>query len=149
MKPRMADRQPAEAPLSLALSERGGLTALSAASFLVFVWAALTLPPRITHPFALGFLALSVLHLLTAASAVLRPRWLALVWPALAWASLGGALVCTGAVIGTSRAVVGSHGALGWALAALLGAILALVLVMTLPVALWGLRRARGKHAKG
>lgn len=125
------------------------MTALCVTSSLVFVWAALTLPPRITHPFALGLLALGVLHLLTAACAVLRSRWLALAWPALAWASLGGALVCTGAVIGTSRAVIGSHGALGWALAALLGAILALVLVATLPVALWGLRRAPGKHAKG
>jgi hypothetical protein len=114
------------------------ITALSAVSF---GWAALVLPWRPLAPLALLAGVLSLLHASTASSAIWRPNVVLRVWRVLAHCSLAAAPIFIASIGLTSVEVVRTHGALGWGLTALLAVIGWLLLVCTVPIALWGLHR--------
>jgi hypothetical protein len=72
--------------------------------------------------------------------AIWRPAAVLRAWRVLAFCSLAAAPVFIGAISLTSVEVVRTYGALGWGLTALLAVIGWLLIVGTVPIALWGLR---------
>ncbi len=113
----------------------------------VFGWAEAALPPRWNTPLGLLCLGLALLHAVTAGTVAFAPAFAPRALRLLGWASLGAALVFGGALVGSSLELVRMFGALGWGLAALLGAILVLLLALTVPVGIIGLWRTRASHA--
>lgn len=120
------------------------ITSLSAVSF---GWAALVLPWRPGAPLALVAGALSILHGSTALSAIWRPTAILRVWRVLAYCSLAAVPIFIASISLTSLEVVRTYGALGWGLTALLAIIGWLLLICTVPIALWGLRRTGKAYA--
>lgn len=120
---------------------RTALGLITAVSALSFGWAALVLPWRAGAPLALLAGGLSILHAFTAVMAFFRPTAVLGVWRVLAFGSLGAAPVFVTAITLTSVEVVRTYGALGWGLTTLLAVIGWLLLVCTVPIGLWGLRR--------
>jgi len=113
----------------------------------VLGWAAVALPPRWNTLLGLVCAGLALLHALTAASVLAAPGLGHRALRVLAWASLGSALVFVGALGGSSVELVRMFGALGWGLTALLGAILVLLLALTVPIGVAGLWLTRTPHA--
>jgi hypothetical protein len=114
-------------------------------SGVAFAWAAFELPWRSDAPLGLVSWALAVTHLCTA----LATRWPARLVRAvrlLAITSLGAAPVFAWAITRSSLQMVRMFGALGWGLAAALAAIGWLLLLATVPVALFGLSVTRARH---
>jgi hypothetical protein len=127
---------------------RTGLVLITAFSALSFGWAALVLPWRAGAPLALVAGGLSILHAFTAATALFLPAAVLRTWRVLALCSVGAASVFVSAISLTSIEVVRTYGALGWGLTALLAVIGWLLLVATLPIALWGLRMTGGAYER-
>jgi hypothetical protein len=147
MRPCMSDPSPPMPRVSLAV------TCLGHAA--VFGWAASALPWRSGTAFALTFSLLTVLHVATAVTALLRkPVWLLWAWRAL---SIGSAL--TFLAVGWSMAAAAIYvGKLYLRLGpSVAGGIFAAAVVMgllTLPVAVWGAlhtwpRRSRSPRRLG
>jgi hypothetical protein len=113
----------------------------------VFGWAEATLPPRWNTALGLVCAGLALLHAVTAASIALSPAFTRRALRVLGWASLAAALVFVGALGGSSVELVRMFGALGWGLAALLGAILVLLLALTVPIGIIGLWLTRAPDA--
>lgn len=110
-------------------------------------WAALVLPPRWNTLLGLICAGLALLHAVTAASVLSAPVLGHRALRVLAWASLASALIFAGALGGASVELVRMFGALGWGLTALLGAILLLLLALTVPIGVAGLWLTRAPHA--
>jgi hypothetical protein len=121
--------------------------AVCVVSAVVFGWAEATLPPRWNTPLGLVCLVLALLHAVTAATILFAPAFRSRALQVLGWASLGAALIFGGALGGSSMELVQMFGALGWGLAALLGAILVLLLAFTVPIGIIGLWLTRASHA--
>lgn len=133
---------------ALPVRTRATLTVLAALSSLTFGWAAIELPWRPGTPLALLAGALSVLHAVTAVSACWRSAALLRVWRLLAFLSLAAVPIFAGAIGATAIELVARYGALGWGLTALLLAIGWLLLVGTVPLAVWGLRWVGDAHGR-
>jgi hypothetical protein len=119
----------------------------SALHAVVFAWAAHTLPWRPEAPLGLVLWALAVLHAATAICALGALAATPRVWRVLSIASLGAAALLSGAIaVGAERMVV-MFGLLGWNLTALLAVIGVLVLGLTLPMGLWGLKATEVRAA--
>lgn len=108
-----------------------------------FAWAAFALPSRTEAPLGLALWSLAIAHLCTAL-AVRSPARLARALRLLTVGSLVAAPVFLWAIASTSLQMVRMYGPLGWGLTAALAAIGWLLLLATVPVALFGLsvRRA-------
>lgn len=132
----------------MSIRRRTALFTLTALSALAFGWAALVLPWHPSAPLALVAACLSALHAITAAAALFRPPAALRAWRVLAFASLGAAPIFLAAIGMTAVQMVYMYGALGWGLTALLAVIGWLLLVGTLPVALWGLRSSGRAHER-
>lgn len=120
---------------------RAALSLITSLSAVSLGWAALVLPWRPGAPLALLAGALSLLHAATALSAIWRPSAVLRVWRVVAHCSLAAVPIFIASMSLTSIEVVRTYGALGWGLTALLAVIGWLLLVCTVPIALWGLHR--------
>jgi hypothetical protein len=120
------------------------LAVSAALSSLVFGWGALVLPWRPGTPLALLGGGLGLLHASTALAAVWSPRHVLWLWRLLAICCLGAASIFVAALGFTGFEMVRMYGALGWGLAVLLGVIGWLLVVCTVPMGIWGLRRTAG-----
>ena len=112
-----------------------------------FAWAAFVLPWRSEAPLGLALWALAVAHLCTALAA-LRPARLRRALRVLAFGSLGAAPLFAWAITSTSLRMVSMYGALGWGLTAALAAIGWLLMLATVPVAVFGLSVTRVRHER-
>lgn len=128
-------------PPTPSIHSRAVLALITTLSALSFGWAALVLPWRAGAPLALLAGGLSLLHAFTSLTALFRPAAVLRAWRVLAFCSLGAAPTFVFAISLTSVEVVRAYGALGWGLTALLAVIGWLLLVCTVPIGLWGLRR--------
>jgi hypothetical protein len=123
----------------LAPGARRFLTGWTALAAPVLGWGALRLPWRPEAPLALVLWALAAANLCTLVALLGSGRRLRLALGVLVALSLGAAPLLTGAIISTSVVMVRMYGALGWGLTVALAAIGWLLLLATLPVALFGL----------
>lgn len=132
-------------PVSLSRGFRPWLVVGSLLAAGAFAWAAFVLPWRSDAPLGLVLWALAVAHLCTALAA-LRPARLRRALRVLALGSLGAAPLFAWAIASTSLRMVRMYGALGWGLTAALAAIGWLLMLATVPVALFGLFVTRARH---
>jgi hypothetical protein len=117
---------------------RRGLLLGTSLSALAFGWSALTLPWRPGAPLALLAWCLGSLHVCTAFTLLCWPDRVGRPLRLLSLGSWVAAPVFLFAVSSTSLEMVRMYGPLGWALTVALGAIGWLLLLGTVPVALFG-----------
>lgn len=123
---------------------RWSLAALSGAHAAIFVWAAVVLPWRSWTALAVLSCLLAAAHLGTAVLAALAHRRLAFVWRATSVLSLA-YLAYVGWGLLSSAWYVGSiYRGLGEGVAAVLGAVVGLVVLVTVPIAAWGIAATGG-----
>lgn len=122
---------------------RYGLAALNVVEAALFIAAAVRVPAERAWLFRGAVLALAALHVVTAVAALLGARWLKRAWLALAWGSLL-ALAAAAWALGTTAWYLSElfHN-LGPVVVGAAVAAFGLVLLMTLPVAAWGLASCR------
>lgn len=110
----------------------------------VFAWAAIVLPWRAWTVFSVfsGVVALS--HLLTAVAAALAHRRLPLVWRVGSALSLAFGAYLAWTLISSAWYVGATYKGLGEGVAAALGAVVGLVVLVTVPVAVWGIAATGG-----
>jgi hypothetical protein len=123
--------------------QRLALVLSTSASAVLFAWAAWVLPSRPGSVPALVAGGLGAAHLGALLVLLFWPRRLRTVWRALSWLSLAvGALLASLTVV-TAHEMVQRFGSLGIGVASLLGAIVVLVLLATVPFSAWGLGATR------
>jgi hypothetical protein len=137
------------ANVTLPEGSRPWLLAGTSVSAVAFGWSALMLPWRPEAPLALLAWALSVLHGCTALTVLGRPERVGRPLRALALCSIVAAPVFVFAVAITSFDMVEMYGPLGWALSVALGAIGWLLVLGTVPVAIFGWYATRSTDARG
>lgn len=108
-----------------------------------FAWAAFVLPWTLGS-FALASAALAVLHLVVCVLACLAHRRLAQAWRLLAFASLGYLVLVGWGLVSSAAYVHALYASLGPGIAAALVFALLPVVVITVPIALWGLAATGG-----
>lgn len=123
---------------------RWSLAILSVLHAAVFGWAAVVLPWRQWTFFSILTVLLAALHLATAVFAALRHRWLRQVWRAQSAVAIA-YLVYVGWGLLSSAWYIGSiYLGLGRGVAAALLAVFGLAVLVTLPLAAWGLAATGG-----
>jgi len=139
----------ANEPLSLPVRVRRVAIIATALGGFALGWAALSLPWRPEAPLALLLWVLAAANLcaLVALLGSGRHARRAVGW--LVALSLGAAPLLVGAIVVTSVVMVRMYGPLGWGLTVALGAIAWLLLLVTLPVGLVGLRYLRARAVAG
>lgn len=129
---------------------RGWLALASLAHAAVFAWAAVVLPFRSWTFFTIATGALGVLHLGTAAIAATPRRWprrhgmLTGIWRAQAVASIAWLAYVGWGVLSSAWYLRSLYVGLGQGVAAALLAVFGLLVLVTLPIALWGLGATGG-----
>jgi hypothetical protein len=135
--------------VTLPEGSRPWLLAGTSLSALAFGWSALVLPWRPEAPLALLAWALSVLHVCTAVTLLARPERVGRPLRMLTLGSCVAAPIFLFAISSTSVEMVEMYGPLGWALTVALGAIGWLLLLGTVPVAIFGWYVTRSTDARG
>lgn len=109
----------------------------------LFGWAAWVLPSRPGTGLGLLALLLCCAHVVTLGVALVRPARLRPAWRVLSWLSLAAGALFSAAVGCSGWELATRFGSLGRGVTALLAAIGVLLLLATLPFAVWGLRATR------
>ncbi|MDX2053569.1 MAG: hypothetical protein SFV15_14310 [Polyangiaceae bacterium] len=123
---------------------RLGVTLICLLEAPVFIWGAGKLPWGSAHVFVSACWVLGALHAATALCAIFgRPTWLRLSWRALAYASLGALAGATWAIFTSAWYLATLYRSLGPGVAAALVAVWGLLVLLTLPLACWGLAVTR------
>lgn len=119
----------------------------------VFAWAGYSLPWHGPTPFAALSTLLALLHFGTALTAIAQSRWCGPIWRISAIASLVFLGYHTWLLFDAATYIAVLYGGLGRGVAAGLGAVWAVFVLLTLPLAAWGIaatggiRRPRGTAA--
>ncbi len=123
---------------------RWSLACLSLLHGAIFGWAASALPWRSWTLFAIACGILAALHALTGALAALRHRALALAWRGQSLASLAFLIWVGWGTVSSAVYLRAVYGGLGDGLAVAILAVLGLVVLVTLPLACWGIAATGG-----
>ncbi|MEQ9322199.1 MAG: hypothetical protein RIF41_23740, partial [Polyangiaceae bacterium] len=129
---------------------RGWLAVASLTHAVVFAWAAIVLPFRSWTAFSVLTGALAGLHVATGSVAAAprgwprRTRWLTRIWRAQAAASIAWLGYVGWGVLSSAWYLRGLYVGLGQGVAAALLAVFGLLVLVTLPIALWGLGATGG-----
>lgn len=123
--------------------ERYCVSALSLLQGVLVAWAGWVLPWRSWTLFAVACYALATANGLTVVLALSQPLRALHAWRLSAWLSLLLLAIATSIVGQSSAYLVGVYGQLGAGLSAALIAVWGLVVLVTLPLGIWGLVRTR------
>lgn len=136
-----------------ALSSRGlrvGVTIICLLEGPLFIWAGVTLPWGDAWPFLSVCSVLGLLHVATAVTALLgHARGFRISWALLSWASLLGLAGASFALFTTAWYVATLFRGLGVGIGAAILAVWGLLVLLTLPIASWGLSITRGNASLG
>lgn len=136
-----------------ALSSRGLRTGVALICLLegpLFIWAGVTLPWGDAWPFLGVCSLLGLLHVATAFGALLgHVRWFRIAWALLSWASLLSLAGASFALFTTAWYVATLFRGLGVGIGAAILAVWGLLVLLTLPIASWGLSITRGSASLG
>jgi hypothetical protein len=135
--------------VTLPEGSRSWLLAGTLLSAVAFGWSALMLPWRPEAPLALLAWALAISHGCTALTVLGRPEHVRRPLRVLALCSSIAAPVFVVAVSVTGFDMVEMYGPLGWALSVALGAIGWLLVLGTVPIAIFGWYVTRSSNARG
>lgn len=158
MAPELEDRAQEESPQASPTPPlpRGWLAGASFAHAAVFTWAALVLPWKSWTFFAVATSSLALLHLATGVLASLPPalRWrrraLRLTWRGQAAASLAWLAYVGWGVLSSAWYLRSLYAGLGQGVAAALIAVFGLLVLVTVPISVWGLSATGGlRFGKG
>lgn len=122
---------------------RLALVLSTSASAALFAWAAWVLPSRPGSVPALLAAGLAVAHLCALLVTLFWPQRVRSVWRTLSWLSLATGALLASSMIATASEMVQRFGSLGIGVTFLLGALVVLVLLATVPFSAWGLRATR------